>query len=110
MGYGAPNLDRLSGVFRDVCEQPIDHEDGVVFLSHTVRAEAIREDAVYDGIRIRFVGKLGSAQIPVQVDVGFGDVTGVAASTLDLPTLLEFPAPRLSCYSREVVIARSCTR
>ncbi|MFH0727924.1 MAG: nucleotidyl transferase AbiEii/AbiGii toxin family protein [Pseudomonadota bacterium] len=79
--------------------------DGLVFDSESIRAEQITEDADYAGIRIRFLGALDSARINMQIDIGFGDVVYPAPEASDFPTLLNFPAPRLLCYSRESSIA-----
>ncbi|HUW13888.1 MAG TPA: nucleotidyl transferase AbiEii/AbiGii toxin family protein, partial [Anaerolineae bacterium] len=49
---GSPALARLESVFRDLCEQQIDTPDGLTFDAATVRAEAIRETAAYDGVRV----------------------------------------------------------
>jgi hypothetical protein len=60
---------------------------------------------VYDGIRLRFSAQLGTAKIPVQVDVGFGDATTPEPQSTVLPVLLDFPPPRLKAYARESTIA-----
>ena len=41
----------------------------------------------------------------MQIDIGFGDVVYPEAEESDIPTLLDSPAPRLLCYSRESAIA-----
>jgi len=41
----------------------------------------------------------------MQIDIGFGDVVFPSPEESDLPTLLDSPAPRLLCYSRERAIA-----
>ena len=41
----------------------------------------------------------------MQVDIGFGDIIYPGPEETDLPVMLDFPAPRLLCYSRESVIA-----
>ena len=79
--------------------------DGIVFDVATIQAERIAEDADYQGIRIRFRGGLESARINMQMDVGFGDVVFPEPDDIVLPTLLDFPAPRLQGYSRESMIA-----
>jgi len=79
--------------------------DGLSFDSDSIQAERITENADYEGIRIRFLGTLGSARITMQVDIGFGDVVYPEPEALDFPTMLNFPAPRLLCYSRESSIA-----
>lgn len=79
--------------------------DGIDFDAATVQAERITDDADYAGVRIRFRGKLESARINMQVDVGFGDVVFPEPEAIVLPTLLDFPAPELQGYSRESTIA-----
>jgi hypothetical protein len=104
LGSGTPEAARLAGIFRRVC-QVAAVDDGVTFLDETIVAEPIREDAVYDGIRLRFIAQLGTAEIPVQVDVGFGDATTPEPQPMVLPVLLDFPPPRLRAYARESTIA-----
>lgn len=41
----------------------------------------------------------------MQLDVGFGDVVTPGAQEITYPVLLDFPAPALSGYPRETVIA-----
>jgi hypothetical protein len=48
---------------------------------------------------------LGKARATMQLDVGFGDVVTPGAQTITYPALLDFPAPVLSGYPRETVIA-----
>lgn len=88
LGSGPPEPDRLVRIFRDISTVDAP-DDGVIFLGETIVAEPIREEAVYDGIRLRFVARLGSAEIPVQVDVGFGDSTVPEPQQTVLPTLLD---------------------
>jgi len=37
----------------------------------------------------------------MQIDIGFGDVVYPESEESELPAMLDFPAPRLLCYSRE---------
>lgn len=79
--------------------------DGLAFNTDSIQAERIVEDADYEGIRIRFLATLGSANINMRIDIGFGDIVYPAPEEFDLPTLLDFPTPRLLCYSRESSIS-----
>lgn len=79
--------------------------DGLVFDPASIQIERITEDADYEGIRVRFRGALDTARVHMQIDIGFGDVVYPEAEESDLPTLLDDPAPRLLCYSRESAIA-----
>ncbi len=79
--------------------------DGLNFDPDSVRSERIIENADYEGVRILLNGTLGSARVSLQIDIGFGDVVFPDPEEIDLPVILNFPAPRLLCYSRESVIA-----
>lgn len=81
------------------------HPDGLAFDPESIRSERITEDADYQGIRIRFHGKLEKAVVRMQVDIGFGDAVYPEPDIFEFPTMLDFPAPRLLCYSRESSIA-----
>lgn len=79
--------------------------DGLSFDPDSIQTERITEDADYEGIRIRFRGELDSARVSMQIDIGFGDIVHPEPEASDLPTMLDSPAPRLLCYSRESAIA-----
>ncbi len=89
---------------RDILNVDV-QEDGLRFDPTNIRTERITEGADHEGIRIRFKGTLGTAQIHMQIDIGFGDVVYPGPEVLQLPVLLDFPAPRLIGYSRESTIA-----
>jgi len=79
--------------------------DGLVFDPDAVQTEMITEAAEYEGIRVRFTGRLDTAKINMQIDIGFGDEVYPKPELADLPTLLDSPVPRILCYSRESAIA-----
>lgn len=79
--------------------------DGLTFDPDSIQVEPITEDADYEGMRIRFRGLLDSARVSMQIDIGFGDIVYPGPEESDLPTMLDSPAPRLLCYSRESAIA-----
>ena len=79
--------------------------DGLAFHSGSIRTERVTEDADYGGIRVRFSGTLDTARVHMQIDIGFGDVVYPGPEESELPVMLNFPAPRLLCYSRESSIA-----
>jgi len=76
-----------------------------VFDPASVRVEPIREEAIYDGLRVRLVSFLGTARIAIQVDVGFGDAITPGPRVLTLGPMLDLPAPRLRTYPPETVVA-----
>lgn len=91
-------------IFKEICEEKVD-EDGLSFDASTVVADRIVEDADYAGIRVRFVGYLENARIPIQIDLGFGDVITPAPVEIEIPSLLNLPTSKLLTYPRESVIA-----
>jgi hypothetical protein len=97
-------VDVILDVMRAVSQSKV-IDDGIVFEPASFAGETIREDADYSGVRIRFIGHLDSARIHMQIDIGFGDVMTPGPEELVYPTILDFPAPTLSGYSRETVIA-----
>ena len=78
---------------------------GLAFDPESIQTDRISEDTVYDATRMRFRGTLGSARIHMQTDIGFGDVVYPEPEKSVFPTMLNFPPPRLLCYSRESSIA-----
>ncbi len=80
-------------------------DDGLIFDPESVAAERIKEDADYEGVRIRFRTFLGQARVTMQIDVGFGDVVHPGVVEIVYPTLLDFPPPSLRSYPPETVIA-----
>jgi hypothetical protein len=98
------SVERLREVFRELCQLPV-APDGLVFEADNVQAEDIQEDSLYHGVRVTLLARLGTARIPIQVDIGFGDVVTPGAVQGDFPTLLDLPAPRMAMYPRESVVA-----
>jgi len=98
------STEHLEKVFREVCKVTVE-DDGLVFFADSVAAEPIRENDIYQGVRVTLEARLGNARIPLQVDIGFGDIVTPKASKIIFPTLLDFPAPKVAAYPRETVIA-----
>jgi hypothetical protein len=80
-------------------------QDGLAFDVTTLTAEPIRDDAEYNGLRIRFQATLAGARIPMQIDVGFGNAIEPPAGEADYPTILDSPAPRIRAYPHEAIVA-----
>jgi len=97
-------VDTVVQVLREVCVQDV-QPDGLSFDSSSIGGEQIAEEAEYEGVRVRFMGRLGKARIHMQVDVGFGDVVVPKPRKTTYPTILDFPAPVLAGYSRESAVA-----
>lgn len=94
----------IEKVIRDVCKVSV-APDGLVFDSQTIKGRKMKEDADYEGVRVKFRGFLERARIPMQIDVGFGDVIYPKPKTINYPVILDFPKPHLKGYPAESVIS-----
>lgn len=80
-------------------------DDGVLFDLESLEIIRIKEDADYEGVRVRLDATLARARVPIQIDMGFGDVITPPASRIEYPAILNLPAPMLWTYPKETVIA-----
>lgn len=93
----------LEHIFRSITA--ISCNDGVKFISSSLISEQIKENADYEGIRIKIDATLGQARKKLQMDIGFGDVIIPRAIQMEFPTLLEEKPPRIKVYSIESIIS-----
>ncbi len=104
-GYGNYETEAMLNKMREICAQTIAEDDGLVFAADGIRVAPIRVQQQYKGLRFRFLALLGNTRIPMQIDVGFGDVIVPSAVEIELPTMLDQPPPRVSAYPIETVIS-----
>ncbi len=104
LGRGENSISRFERVFREVCTLAVE-DDGLLFSAESVRGDTIKADQDYEGLRINLDCRLENARIPIQIDIGFGDVVTPAAIEVTYPVLLDFPPPVLPAYPRESVVA-----
>ena len=104
LGFGEPTPASVTSMIGEIIATTVD-DDGITFDAASIRAEEIRENDDYGGIRATFTGMLDKAVIPLQVDVGFGDAITPAAEDRTYPVLVGMAAPKLRMYPVETVIA-----
>lgn len=104
-GYGDSDPEGLLERFRQICSLQVADDDGMTFDVDTLRADPIRHELEYGGIRMTFQARLGTVQIRMQVDVGFGNAIEPGARDADYPNLLDAPRPRIRTYPLEAVVA-----
>jgi hypothetical protein len=103
LGLGDPDPEMMRATFREVCAIKVD--DGVAFDTEVLTAERIRDEQEYGGLRLKTTATVDGARVRVVVDVGFGDSIVPGVDEIELPVLLDQPAPHLRAYPRETVIA-----
>jgi hypothetical protein len=103
-GKTSNELGHIAKLVGEVCDL-VTEPDGIEFVRSSIEVSRIKEDADYAGIRVRFHATLAKARIPMQIDIGFGDVIVPGPIQIEYPTLLDFSAPLLQAYPRETVVA-----
>lgn len=91
-----------------VCAQPVEAEDGITFLSDTLHIEEHAEGRIYQGWHVEMEALLATARLRLEIDIAFGEAVVPPAEEIELPTLLDMPAPRLRAYQKETAIAEKC--
>ncbi|HOB94793.1 MAG TPA: nucleotidyl transferase AbiEii/AbiGii toxin family protein [Aquabacterium sp.] len=105
LGEGDPDPAVLAALFTRICAVNAP-EDGIVFDPRTLKVEPAREADKYQGARVLVRGRLGSAVVPVQVDIGFGDHVYPAPTRAAFPNLLDgLPQASILMYPPETVVA-----
>jgi len=105
LGHVDHRVEAVVEAMRTICQQPVAEDDGLRFDAESIVGETITEAAQYEGVRVRFFARLGTARIRLQVDTGFGDVLVPGPVSVRLPTMLDFPPPEVQGYTRESAIA-----
>jgi hypothetical protein len=103
LGFGDPDPQAMIAVFREICA--IEDDDAVLFDTDGLTVDLARSGQLYGGLRLKTVATVDGARVRVVVDIGFGDTVVPDVREIELPALLDRPAPRLRAYPRETVIA-----
>ena len=104
LGITSNDAEHLKAQIGDILATSVE-DDGLTFPVNTLEHEQIVKDAEYKGTRFRFLGLLGKIRINMQIDFGFGDIIYPDPEETAFAPILDFPAPKLLCYSRESVVA-----
>jgi predicted nucleotidyltransferase component of viral defense system len=103
LGLMNSNVETISSIMREIVNKDVD--DGLKFNLDELTYEIMSPDSEYPSFRFKFMGNLGQAKIPMQVDVGFGDQVVPAIKEIEFPTLLDMEPPIVLVYSIESVVA-----
>ncbi len=104
LGKTANEDKNITSLIRNILAMDV-VPDGLAFDSESIQTERITGTTNYEGIRVRFQGTLATARINMQIDIGFGDIVYPEPIIAEFPCMLDFPALKLLCYSRESAIA-----
>ncbi len=104
LAAGVDDPSTLNTIITSIIKQPVVN-DGLIFDETSIRINEIREQDVYNGFRIILKAFIEKAEIPIQIDLGFGDIVEPEAQMINYPGLLDFPIAHLRAYPPETVIA-----
>jgi hypothetical protein len=85
--YISNDLGEVLAIVRDIAAITLD--DGLAFHADQARAEGIREEDLYSGVRVSLTADLSAARLTLHVDVNVGDPIWPAPQQIVLPRLLE---------------------
>lgn len=97
------DLKNIEDAFKSICS--IECEDGITYDINGISVERIKEDAEYEGVRVKINSLLGKARELIQIDIGFGDIVIPDPKEMIYPTLLDLDSPKVMVYSKESIIA-----
>lgn len=97
------DLATIADVVSDILR--IDASDGLQFDLADLRAETIRDEDEYSGVRVAVGCSLHTAQIRLTVDVNVGDAVWPEPELIRLPRLLGGQLPPINGYPLSMVFA-----
>lgn len=103
LAFGETEDAALTSIFAEILA--LDAGDGLEFSIDTITTTDIREDQVYRGKRLRTVAQLGRTEIPITIDLGFGDALPDPRYEIEYGSILDFEPARIRAYSPATVIA-----
>ena len=104
LGFGDLSDNQLLQILEDLCTQSV-ADDGMEYLVETIQIAPIREENAYGGYRIHLWSQLGAARLRIPIDIGIGDAVTPEPEWVELPQILDLPAPKLQAYRPETSIA-----
>ena len=99
----ASDRDELRAMINEVLT--VSSEDGLEFDPASTTAEAVRDDALYGGVRVTVHGSLSTAVIQFHVDINLGDPLWPPPHEVEVPRVLGGSPIRIRGYRVELVLA-----
>lgn len=79
------DINEIKNIFSNIAG--ISCNDGVKFIPSSISSERIKEDADYEGIRLKIDATLDQARKKLQIDIGFGDIIIPESTQMEFPSL-----------------------
>lgn len=106
LGYANNHVSHIEAVVREICQIPVDVDDGLIFDLGSMRGQRINDPLEYTGVRIKCIALLDRSRIHLQMDFGFGDAVYPQPVQQHYPALLDDqPPPVIRTYPIETILA-----
>lgn len=98
-------------IVSEVAGTGLEVDDGILYDSASIEANAIREGDHYAGLRVSMTASLATAKLKLRLDINFGDPVTPAPKLIRLPSLRDdLPDVGLLGYPIETILAEKlCT-
>lgn len=97
------DIDKVKGVIEEIIQIPTTND---YIKIEVVNAGIITPDKEYQGVSVKFIGRIKQVKIPFSIDIGMNDVIVPKAVKRCIKTrLTDFEAPEVYTYSLESTIA-----
>lgn len=97
------DIDKVKGVIEEIIQIPTTND---YIKIEVVNAGIITPDKEYQGVSVKFIGRIKQVKIPFSIDIGMNDVIVPKAVKRCIKTrLTDFEAPKVYTYSLESTIA-----
>jgi hypothetical protein len=100
--------EQVAAVVDEIISTEVDVNDGLEFDAESIRTEAMREDAEYQGVHVKLIARLATARITTTLDFSFGDPH--ESTMIELPELLGMGTIRLASCPPEMTLAEKVAR
>ncbi|MGO9791580.1 MAG: nucleotidyl transferase AbiEii/AbiGii toxin family protein [Solirubrobacteraceae bacterium] len=95
--------ERVAAAVGEIIATKLEVNDGLEFEADSIRTEVMREDAEYQGVRVKLIARLATARMTTTLDFSFGDAH--QSTVIELPELLGTGIIRLASYPPEMTLA-----
>ena len=97
------DIDKVKGIMEEICH--VDTANDYIKIE-VLNTETITPEKEYQGVSVKFIGRIKQVRIPFSIDLGIDDVIVPKAVIRSLKTrLIDFDAPQVYTYSLESTIA-----
>lgn len=97
------NAEYMKKVFKNIFS--IECDDALRYDLDTLDVIEITEFKEYHGVNVSIMAYLDKTEVPVSIDIGFGDVIYPDRIKMDFPVLLDMDVPEIYAYSISSVIS-----